>query len=130
PGEDLVERLGPVGRRAMQALLHLGGRGSPDRRLVALQPLDQQVDRAVAQLAHRLGIECQWVVVTAPLHGGRIVNTAATAAPGGVVTARWVPSRAGTAGSGRSSDPRTPPRGASSGSSRARNRRSSAGSGR
>src|SRR3954451_18937854 len=66
PGEDLLEGLRFVGRRAVQALAHLGRRGAADRRVGALQPLDEQVDRAVAQLPHGGGIEREWIAVVRP----------------------------------------------------------------
>ena len=56
-GEDLVERLRLVGWGAVEPVAHLCRRGAADRRLGTMQPIDQQVDRAVANLAHRLGIE-------------------------------------------------------------------------
>ena len=97
-GEDLVERLGVVGRRAVEAFTHLCRRRASDRRFLALEPLDQQVDRAVAQFAHGLGIERQWIVVVRPpCHGACIValgwrewkwSSSATARPSGAATGR------------------------------------------
>ena len=64
-GEDLLEVLRLVGRGAAQPLL-------PSRRGVArrsggsessVEPVDEHVDGAVAELPHRLGIETQRVVV-------------------------------------------------------------------
>ena len=56
--EDRVHRLGPVRRRAREALAHLGAGGAPKwRRLGVVEPVDEQVDGAVAQLPHRLPVD-------------------------------------------------------------------------
>jgi predicted amino acid dehydrogenase len=58
----------------VQAFPQLGRRGAADRRLGTLEPLDQQVDRAVAQLAHGLRIERERGAVLRPaLHGACIL---------------------------------------------------------
>ena len=66
PPQELVERHRLGGRRARDARLHLRRRRPPERRHgVVQQALDEHVDGAVAELAHRLGVQRKPV----PLHG-------------------------------------------------------------
>src|SRR5207245_3324073 len=61
--EDVLARLGLLGRCAAEARLHLCRRSAPQRRCAnVVQPLDKHVDRAVAKLPHRLRVEGQGIV--------------------------------------------------------------------
>ena len=56
PAQQLVERLRLRGRRARAPRAHLRGRRAPERRRrIVEQPVDEHVDGAVAERAHRLG---------------------------------------------------------------------------
>ena len=60
--QDLVEVLGLVGRRAAEPRGHLVRVRAPQRRNRRIaQPLDEHVDRAVAELPHRLRVEPEWI---------------------------------------------------------------------
>ena len=66
--QDLVERLRGIRRRAAQPRPHLRGRCPPERRRVGvLQPVDEQVDGAVAELPHRLAADPQRILVQAAI---------------------------------------------------------------
>ena len=65
PAEDLVERRGRVGRGLAQAGVHLLTRRRLHGRLLgqAREALDEEVDGAVAELAHRVGVDGERVLV-------------------------------------------------------------------
>ena len=69
PLEDFVERLRPGRRRPVESQLHLLGRRPPKRRPLLLE---QEIDDAVAKLAHLLTVERERVVLRFP-HGSGIL---------------------------------------------------------
>ena len=72
--EDRLERLRLLRRRAGQALPHLGRRGASDRRRLAFEPLDEQVDGAIAKLPPRLLVQRERISLRRnPVHGCAIL---------------------------------------------------------
>jgi len=66
--EDPVERLRLLRRRAVEPLAHLAGRGAAQRRLLAVQLLDEEVDRSVAEHPHGLPVERERIVPVMTAH--------------------------------------------------------------
>ena len=61
-GEELLERLRPIGRRTGESGPHLRRSRAPERRHVgSFEPVDQHVDGPVAELAHRLAIDAEGI---------------------------------------------------------------------